>query len=404
MKSAVSFENAYLPRPTGASPSEHAMKPHPSSYAGEPPLDHRELLARVRFSLDQPIRPTPETEREFGEATRSAISQTRRTLVRVTAKLLPEVYKAVQQASERLMLANAPDVFIEADPCANACALIDGDRYVITVNSGLVTLLEPDELPFVIGHEIGHAGFRHGSAEPESEAQALLLLESRRAQEISADRAGLLSVDDPKSGLRAGIKVACGLGSPFLSRRLDAFIEQLSTPSEDEDATWEAESDHPDLALRYWAQQRFLDSDVYHALTGKHGGCALADIEREIEDRFLSAGSSAAFRVSADKVHEALAWLGVLIVSDDENVTETERTVLVELVGRIWADDATIYAKRHGLDAVRRRAIEALQPLRFTNARPRERVESALVELGDRIGREERAREILQMIRKEMNS
>lgn len=370
-----------------------------ASFASEPPLDHRELLARVRFSLDQPMRLSPASEKSRAEFMRDEIARTRREFVRVTPKLLPVVHAAVLKAAERLMLPNEPQVYVESAPSPNACVIMDGDAYVIRLSSGLVALLRPEELPAIIGHEIGHAALRHTFDLPGDDVEATFMLELRRAQEISADRAGLLSVDDPMLALRAEIKVACGLGEPYLAQDLDAFIEQISTPPEDHDAPWEAQTTHPHLSLRFWAQQRFLESDVYRALVAKSGGIPLESIEREIEERFLGAGSSAAFRATADHVHEALAWLGILIVAEDNEVTEVERALLVEFVGRIWADDAATYARRHGLEAVRRRALETLEPLRFSAHRSRERVELALVELGSRSGQKSRADEMLKMIR-----
>lgn len=370
-----------------------------ANYTLDAPLDHRELLARVRFSLDQPMRMTPGSEKARAEFMRDEIAKTYREFVRVTPRLMPGVHKAVLKAAERLMLPTEPQVFVESASSPNAYVITEGDRFVIRLHSGLIRLLEPDELPAIIGHEIGHATYRHAFETPSDEVQETLLLETRRAQEISADRAGLLSVDDPMSALRAEIKAACGLGEPYLAKDLDGFIEQISTPPEDHDAPWEAETTHPHLALRFWAQQRFLESDVYLALVGKTGGTPLDAIEREIEERFLGAGSSAAFRATADHVHEALAWLGIMIVAEDKEVTEVERALLVEFVGRIWADDAATYARRHGLEAVRRRALETLEPLRFSGSRSRERVESALVELGRRAGHEARAGEMLGLIR-----
>ena len=85
---------------------------------------------------------------------------------------------------------------------------------------------------------------------PANESQEIFMLERRRAQEISADRAGLISVTDPVFALRAEMKVACGLGKQHLSPDIDAFIEQISVPPADLDAPWEAASTHPALALR----------------------------------------------------------------------------------------------------------------------------------------------------------
>jgi len=76
-------------------------------------------------------------------------------------------------------------------------------------------------------------------------------------------------------------------------------------------------------------------------------------LSMEIEERFHGAGSSEAFRKTADHVHEALAWLGILLIAQDNEVTTLEHAVLAEFVGKIWADDSYAYAKRHGRRAAR---------------------------------------------------
>ena len=234
------------------------------------------------------------------------------------------------------MLSNEPEVFVKSDPRLNAGAFTDGKRQYIVLNSGLVQLLEPEELPAIIGHELGHAFYQHMAIveEPESDAHAIFTFERSRAQEISADRVGLVSVTDPDFALRAEIKIACGLGAQHFTDDIDAFIEQLSEPPDEIDSPWET-STHPVLAMRFWAQRCFLESDVFRSLIGKSGGRSLDSIKLEIEERFHGAASSEAFRKTADHVHEALAWLGIVLVAQDNEVTALEHAVLVDFVGKI---------------------------------------------------------------------
>jgi hypothetical protein len=378
--------------------SERASEGHPI----EPPLDHEELLARVRFSLDDPMRLSQRATKERAEffVARRAIA--RANDVRVTARLLPAVHAAVMSTCERLLLKDEPEIYIKCDPEPNAGALTDGSEHLIMLHSGLIQLLDAEELPAIIGHELGHAGYRHMVEDPGSATEAAFMFERRRAQEISADRIGLLAVADPMHALRAELKVACGLTSPHLTPDVDAFIEQLAHARQDIDAHWEAEHTHPALTLRFWAQTVFMQTDVYASVrTGVGDGTCIRpfdEVEREIEERFHGVGGGYAFRATADHVHEALAWLGILIVAQDNDVSKVERDVLVDFVGRIWADDAHSYALRHGLEAVERRAIETLAPLRFSNMRARRRVEDAVREFGTRVSAPDRTREMLKLI------
>lgn len=362
------------------------------------PLDHAELLARVRFSLDDPMRMTQAALAERAKGFDNARAFSRVNHVRVTPRLFPSIHAAITSTCERLLLRDEPEVYIEQDPTGNACALAIDERYIIRLNSGLVRLLEPEELPAIIGHEIAHAGLRHMVEDPESRVQATFMLERRRAQEISADRVGLLAVADPHHALRAEIKLACGLGVPHLTPDIDAYIEQISRLPEDHELEWEAGLTHPTLANRFWAQQRFMQSDVFRSLRGQPGGTPIDEIEREIEERLHGVGSSAAFRATADHLHESLAWIGVLMVAQDNDVSPSEREILVEFVGRIWADDAHAYARRHGLEAVERRAIETLAPLRFSNLRARRRIEDAVREFGQRASSKDRTKDMLDLI------
>ncbi len=79
-------------------------------------------------------------------------------------------------------------------------------------------------------------------------------------------------------------------------------------------------------------------------------------------------------------------------------MTTLEHAVLVEFVDKIWADDSYAYAKRHGLKAVERRVTETLEPLRFSNRRTRQRIETAIKELAQRTDAAERLGPIMRLI------
>src|SRR5690606_19365445 len=108
--------------------------------------------------------------------------------------------------------------------------------------SGMLQLLDDDELQFVLGHEIGHVMSGHvlyttmmvillqlaerGFPVVGIAARAILvaLLEWYRKAELSCDRAGILSVQDPEIGMRVMLKLAGG-GSAS-ETQLAEFIRQ----------------------------------------------------------------------------------------------------------------------------------------------------------------------------------
>ena len=112
----------------------------------------------------------------------------------------------------------------------------------IVVNSGLIRLLEDDEIEYVLGHEVGHVMSDHvlyhtmtrlllalanmGFPIVGLAARAVLvaLLEWQRKSELSADRAGLLTVQDPEIVMRGMLKMAGG-GEPGEVNLQDFIIQ-----------------------------------------------------------------------------------------------------------------------------------------------------------------------------------
>ena len=136
-----------------------------------------------------------------------------------------------------------PELFIQQDPMPNAMTL-GSDKPFIVITTGLVNLLDAEELRFVIGHELGHV--LSGHAVYRTMLYHLTRLATRlawfaigyiglrviiagleewyRKSELSCDRAGVLAGQDPAAARRALMKVAGGSRISELSQ--DAFQQQ----------------------------------------------------------------------------------------------------------------------------------------------------------------------------------
>jgi Zn-dependent protease with chaperone function len=161
--------------------------------------------------------------------------------VRVTKNQFPEVHKIYKQALKTLDAPEEYPLFLSQTPIVNAGAY-GMEKPFIILNSGIIRLLDEEELEYVIGHEIGHIMSDHvlyrtmmvflinlanmGFPIVGLAARAVLvaLLEWYRKSELSCDRVGLLTVQDPEIVMRAMLKMAGGGSTEEMS--LQEFIIQ----------------------------------------------------------------------------------------------------------------------------------------------------------------------------------
>ena len=81
------------------------------------------------------------------------------TAIRLSPTQLPELYNHLPPICEKLGIAE-PEFYLQMDPGPNAWTFGD-TKIFITITSGLVELLNDEELDAVIAHECGHILCRH---------------------------------------------------------------------------------------------------------------------------------------------------------------------------------------------------------------------------------------------------
>ncbi|HSJ06268.1 MAG TPA: M48 family metallopeptidase [Longimicrobiales bacterium] len=147
--------------------------------------------------------------------------------VRVGPRQFPAIHEHYLEVCETLDVADRPELFVSQTPLVNAGAY-GMDRPFIVLNSGAVRLLGRDELTWLMGHELGHVLSGHvlyrtmivllmqlatmGFPVVGLAARVVLmgLLEWQRKSELSADRAGLLALQQPEATLSTMMKLAGG--------------------------------------------------------------------------------------------------------------------------------------------------------------------------------------------------
>ncbi len=149
--------------------------------------------------------------------------------VRVTEKQFPKLHKIVDEACNTFDVADRPQLFVDQEPNLNAGAWGVKEPF-ITLNSSMLDTLSDDEILAVIGHELGHimsghvlyknllwflvnsTGLLRAIPLPFLVIMGVLaaLKEWDRKSELSADRAGLLTVQDTDVSYTLLMKLAGG--------------------------------------------------------------------------------------------------------------------------------------------------------------------------------------------------
>ena len=214
--------------------------------------------------------------------------------VRVSERQFPQINDMVRDGAYVLDLPQIPEVFVTQNPIVNAMAL-GADQPFIVINTGLVDLLDAEELRSVVGHELGHV--LSGHAVYRTMLFHLINLAARiawvplgyiglrgiiwgleewyRKSELSCDRAGLLASQDPAAAKRVLMKLAGGARLSELNS--DAFMEQ----AHDYDAVADVRdgllkllqlqgNSHPFAVTRFAELSRWLDSGEYERILAGH--------------------------------------------------------------------------------------------------------------------------------------
>jgi Zn-dependent protease with chaperone function len=249
--------------------------------------------------------------------------------IRVDERQFPALHRLLGEVGSILDAPALPELYVAANPVPTAVT-IGLDRPLIVVSSGLVDLLDEEEMRFALAHEMGHVGSGHAvyqtllqrllaltgvlSAIPLGGlgVRAILagLMEWARKSELSADRAGLLATQDPAVAFRVHMKLASG----GHLEQLDAtsFFAQGTEYNESGDLRdsvlklllVEARS-HPFAVVRATELRRWVDAGEYtRVLSGEYprrADDATANVSQAAQEAARSYAET--FRQSQDALH-----------------------------------------------------------------------------------------------------
>jgi Zn-dependent protease with chaperone function len=158
--------------------------------------------------------------------------------LRITHRNIPEVHDLLLEACRILDMDDVPELYLQLEDKITAFASGE-QRQLIVISSGAVELLDEEELLFLIAREIGHIRSHHVTYRMMAESLTVIaqlvsdvtlglgnllstpiqmaLLYWYRMSEFTADRAGLLTVQNAEVAAQALIKMA-GLPAKYNGR------------------------------------------------------------------------------------------------------------------------------------------------------------------------------------------
>ena len=214
--------------------------------------------------------------------------------VRVGPHQFEDIYQLVEECAAILNMVT-PEVYVVNNPKFNAMTF-GTDRPFIILHSSLVDAFSEDELTYIIGHELGHIKSEHvlylnaawflaqGAAAYLGRViliPAQLALDAwMRKAELTADRAGLLCVQELEHCQTSLIKLALGSRSLLSRINLEEYLHQAEDLRDGYGPLAELFQTHPFIANRISELRQFHREGYRRILEGS----ASLEVEEDPSD------------------------------------------------------------------------------------------------------------------------
>lgn len=274
--------------------------------------------------------------------------------VRVDERQFPALHHLLQDVGRVLDVQDLPEMYVAANPVPGAVTIGMNQPFIV-LNSGLVDLLDDDELRFVVAHELGHAVSGH--AVYQTLLQRLLsltgvlyavplggigvraiiaaLYEWSRKAELSADRAGLLATQDPATAFRVHMQLASGghlddLDTTSFFAQGKEYLDSSDLRDSVLKLLLIERASHPFAVVRAAELRRWVDSGEYTRYLSGDYPRRDDDADARVSDAAKEAAASytAAFEQSQDAlgklVHDIAGAAGSVKLWLDEKLRRGE--------------------------------------------------------------------------------
>src|SRR5262247_2953079 len=220
------------------------------------------------------------------------------TMVRVGPRQFPELYGLVEKAAERLRRPPV-SVFVKRQSEMSIYTIGLWQQPIIVLTSSLVDQMEPDNLQFFIGREIGHIAAGHiwlrtllkplGADVPVfgKLLNSVVFGDWINRTEFTADRAGFIACRSLTTAVRTMLKFGVGVR---LFEKLDIkeFLAQINEVSDVRGHLTEILAEQPYLTQRARSLVKFSLSERYRSLAPEKQSDT--QILRAIPEKFVTSG------------------------------------------------------------------------------------------------------------------
>ncbi len=258
--------------------------------------------------------------------------------LRVTVEMFPEIHKMINDVLEKLQIQTNVETYITSDsnPQALCVTQLNSIDFIIVITSGLLEILTPCELSFIVGHEIGHYVYEHYKYprpnNAESQIERFNKLQLSRAAEISADRIGLLATipEEGKSRIEVAvssmIKVVSGVSDRYFKLNISSYLKQgrdLIQLSGNSDSIY---STHPVFPDRVPALMQFEISEPYYQFTksSKVSSINKKKLDTSIDKKMKSHSGNALEEHIKDLAKGFTLWSTMMIINLDGKFSSKE--------------------------------------------------------------------------------
>jgi Zn-dependent protease with chaperone function len=262
--------------------------------------------------------------------------------LKVSERQLPELWTSYQSVKRILDMPADYDLYVTSSLNWNALT-IGSQHPMIIVGSDLLQALGPGEQRVVMAHELGHILSDHVlyitalnillSATANSipliglpvRAVRAVLLEWRRAAELSCDRAATLAVRDPQIVCRTLMTTASGLPADKLD--LDAFMAQAMEYENWEDGQDRVRRFFNELGATHSYAVRRVSEVMKWVQSGEYDRIVRGEYRKRGDETHVREEASDAMEFYAERFREMFRELGENITNVGSQVGDMSQQV-----------------------------------------------------------------------------